>query len=72
MPLGFVKSISPKSFGFIRSDNKEYFFHRQDFNGDWNELTELFANSKQRVEVSFEVVANSPKGPRAANVMITP
>jgi len=67
---GTIKNIiSRRSFGFIRAANGgDYFFHRQDFNGHWEDLE---ADALQEiVEVTFDVV-ESPKGPRAGNVRRT-
>lgn len=64
---GEVISIVPKrGFGFIRAEDlKDYFFHRDDFTGFWQDLQEDVV--KGHVSVVFEVVQN-PKGLRAANV----
>lgn len=51
-----------KGFGFIRViDGTEYFFHRSDYSGFWNDLQE-------HTEVEFEPT-KTPKGPRASNVV---
>jgi cold shock CspA family protein len=66
---GFVKKlVAIKNFGFIASseDRKEYFFHREDFIGHWDDLVNDIEN-ELRIEVRFEAV-DSPKGLRAANV----
>jgi cold shock CspA family protein len=64
---GTIKTLIPnKGYGFIRSGQDEYFFHRQDFNGHWDDLA-ADINAKERVEVEFEIV-DSKKGPRASNV----
>ncbi len=67
---GMVKNIVVKrGFGFITSGKQEYFFHKDDFYGHWDNLLEdVFA--QQRVPVEFEV-KESPKGPRASNVRRT-
>lgn len=67
---GIVKNIvQGKSFGFISVDTTrtELFFHREDFNGHWDDLVADHANGKHKIPVEFEQV-NSPKGPRASNV----
>jgi len=72
---GFVKRIiGQKGFGFIESNRKEYFFHKQEFNGHWDDLVDdhegLSAEKKARtepIEVEFEAVTTS-KGLRATNV----
>jgi cold shock CspA family protein len=68
---GKVKIVIPeKGYGFIRGDvdKVEYFFHRQDFIGHWNDLcTDVSERERNTVPVEYELV-DSPKGPRAANV----
>ena len=68
---GIVKTlVNARNFGFIRGNNGgEYFFHRQDFNGHWEDLESDF-KGKQTIEVTFDVV-ESPKGLRAGNVRRT-
>lgn len=68
---GTVKSIVVKKrFGFIVSAKQggrtEYFFHRDDFLGHWEDLVNDW-NNKDTIIVKFEV-KESPKGPRAASV----
>jgi cold shock CspA family protein len=64
---GTIKNIIPnRNFGFIRTGNGgDYFFHRQDFQGHWEDLETDY--HKIDVQVTFDV-AESPKGLRAANV----
>lgn len=62
---GKIARISGTTFGFIRKDGTDYFFHRDDFNGHWNDLMRDLDEGD--VEVKF-TVAESAKGPRAANV----
>jgi cold shock CspA family protein len=68
---GKVKIVIPeKGYGFIRGDvdKVEYFFHRQDFIGHWDDLcTDVSERERNTVQVEYELV-DSPKGPRAANV----
>lgn len=67
---GIVKNIvANRNFGFIRASGVEYFFHRENFNGHWEDL-EADIKKKDRVEVEFEV-QDSPKGPRAKDVKRT-
>ena len=62
-----VRLMSQKRFGFIRgNDNKDYFFHAQEFNGFFDDLITDFEKIG-RIEVTFDGV-NSEKGPRASNV----
>lgn len=69
---GYIERIpKDKQFGFIRSEDltRDYFFHRGDFDGHWDDLVLDFNNSrkKDKIRVEFEV-AESNKGPRAKNV----
>lgn len=66
---GKIVKIPPgKNFGFIELNGTHYFFHRQDFNGHWDDLLQDIAyDEKTRIYVSFEE-AQSEKGPRATNV----
>jgi cold shock CspA family protein len=65
---GIVKTITSKNYGFIRVPNgNEYFFHKADFNGFWDDLVHDYERRDTSVKVRFEVV-DSPKGPRAGNV----
>lgn len=67
---GTIKNMPPnKSFCFIRgTDRVEYFLHRQDFNGHWNDLVADYNNlpKGENIEVTFDVV-ESPNGPRASS-----
>jgi cold shock CspA family protein len=72
---GTVKGIvDNKNFGFIVSESmvrgeKEFFFHRDDFAGHWNDLVEDVKGG-YKVPVEFEKV-ESNRGPRAANIRRT-
>jgi cold shock CspA family protein len=69
---GIVKNIVvKKGFGFIMDPvtRTEYFFHKDDFNGHWDDLVNDW-NNKEEVSVEFEVTP-SPKGPRASKVRRT-
>lgn len=67
---GYIANIPEgKFFGFIKAGNgKEYFFHRSDFNGHWDELLREFKFVKDKINVQFDIV-DSTKGPRAGNVI---
>ena len=56
-----------KRFGFITSSEGDFFFHREDFQGHWNDL-EIDYRTGQTIIVEFEKVPNPAKGPRAMNV----
>ena len=70
MPSGIIKSLTNRGFGFIRAgDGYEYFFHRDDYAGNWSELINEFESHRSNpLHVNFEEVV-SPKGPRASNVV---
>jgi cold shock CspA family protein len=55
-----------KFFGFINHDGKDYFFHKDDFKGDWHQLIYDF-NAEEEIVLKFEGI-DSAKGPRASNV----
>jgi cold shock CspA family protein len=61
-----VRLVPLKQFGFIRSDGKDYFFHKSSFNGYWDDLIDDFEGDV-KIEVSFEPTQSS-KGARAENV----
>lgn len=70
--VGQVRNIPDgKSFGFITTnEGKDYFFHRDDYQGSWNELLKAYKknNTAQFVLVEFEPI-EAPKGLRAAKVV---
>jgi cold shock CspA family protein len=61
--------VENRYFGFIKDNmsGKEYFFHREDFKGHWNDLVNDVEDKTISIPVSFDP-AESPKGPRATNV----
>jgi cold shock CspA family protein len=65
---GVVRSIvTGKAFGFIAGeDGKEYFFHKQDFNGFFTDLADDVTAGK-KVKVTFSPT-HTDKGPRASDV----
>lgn len=66
--IGIVKRVvAGRQFGFINCDGMEYFFHRDDFYGHWNDL-EIDSEKKLRIEVEFEIGHDKGRGPRAMNV----
>ena len=70
---GYIKIIqTDRHFGFIKSINEreEYFFHKDDFLGDWFDLLERYAYGEySQVKVQF-LKATTPKGLRARNVSL--
>ena len=62
-----VRIMPDKGFGFIKGEDRvEYFFHKSDFAGFFDDLVYDIGSNK-RVVVSFDIVP-SEKGPRAGNV----
>lgn len=67
--LGRVKCIKPSLYGFILDESGvEYFFHAQNYNGDWDELKRISppATSKGPI-LQFQPV-QGPKGMKAEKV----
>ena len=65
-----VRIPEGKFFGFVRIGSKDYFFHREDFNGDWRELiSSPGLYSANGVKVTCDIV-ESPRGPRVTNVTL--
>ena len=66
---GYVARImTAKGFGFIRSpeNRKDYFFHRSDLIGDWDDMV---VRHESGIKIYVEFTPNDlPKGPRAAGV----
>ncbi len=60
------KIVSEKKYGFITTAQMDYFFHKDDFDGHWNDLDKDFSRGKV-IEVEFEPV-RSEKGLRASEV----
>lgn len=70
--IGTVRGLQPdKKYGFIKTpDGKgDYFFHKDDFTGEWDTLVALYYRGGE-VKVIFET-AESSKGLRAANVSMS-
>jgi hypothetical protein len=61
-----TKLMGKKQFGFIHSEGKNYFFHRDDFNGHWKDLEGDFEKNES-IKVEF-VEVDSEKVLRAADV----
>ena len=68
---GYIESMpdgGTRNYGFIKGENEDqYFFHRDNFNGHWNDLVRDFNVREGPIIVSFDTVS-SEKGLRAANV----
>ena len=70
MTRGKVKSLPEgKNFGFISTDfsQKDYFFHREDYDGDWGQLIHDFYYGNKKIFMEFKSV-DAVKGMRATNV----
>jgi len=65
--LGKIKKVNEeKAYGFIETGKADYFFHKDDFDGHWNDLiADFFRNII--IEVEFEPT-RTEKGLRAAEV----
>jgi len=64
MPQGTIKKvIVDKGYGFIRGEQKEYFFHHSTLEGV--QIEEL----QEGQTVEFEI-GEGPKGPRAESVRL--
>lgn len=68
---GIVRTINGmKKYGFISSHQYgEFFFHKQDFQGFWDDLENDF-NKGQEIKVEF-TIGKTEKGPRALEVKRT-
>lgn len=67
---GIIKSVTDRNFGFIRASNgAEHFFHRENFNGFWDDLVADF-RANGPIELTFDSI-KTPKGMRAENVRRT-
>ena len=62
-----ARLIADKGFGFIQAGATDFFFHRDDFQDDWNTLVYDY-NANEKVRVEFEA-GKGPKGPRASRVI---
>ena len=65
---GVVRRIKDGGFfGFIESGERDYFFHKEDFEGSWGELRRIVITGRERVHVEF-TPKDTPKGLRASEV----
>jgi cold shock CspA family protein len=63
-----TRLVETKGFGFITGEDKQdYFFHRSDFSGFWEDL-ETDLHNKRVIKVTFNP-GKTEKGPRASNVV---
>ena len=62
---GRIRSlIYGRQYGFIVVGGKDYFFHKDDYDGDWDQLIEDHNKDNSNVEVEF-TEAESRRGLRA-------
>lgn len=65
---GRLASINEKkNYGFIHSEGRKYFFHRENFHGHWYDLYADYQNGTE-IRMSFDEDSDRGKGPRATNV----
>lgn len=62
----------PRYFSFIKHENKSYFFHVSQFNGEWLDFVKLVeANKKDGIKVMFEIDDSGDDGKlKAKNVSL--
>jgi cold shock CspA family protein len=62
-----VRVIAAKHFGFIRVEGQsgDFFFHSEDYNGNWQELISLPITHYPKVTGT---IVESAKGPRLADI----
>lgn len=64
-----ARASGDKGYGFILGeDRSDYFFHRDDFIGNFSAMA-YDVTTGRKVKVEFTSVP-SPKGPRASNVIM--
>jgi cold shock CspA family protein len=67
--LGRVKSIKPSLYGFILDEaGQEYFFHAQNYKGNWEELQAISPPVTHLGPVVQFRVVKGPKGLKAEDV----
>jgi cold shock CspA family protein len=67
--LGRVKSIKPSLYGFILDEQgQEYFFHAQNYRGDWEELKTISPPTTSKGPVVQFKPVKGPKGLKAVDV----
>lgn len=63
MPIGIIKKMTDKGFGFIKMEGSEdIFFHNSVCNGQWDSLHE-------GQQVQFEMEKGGDRGPKATSVV---
>lgn len=67
--LGRIKSIKPSLYGFILDEQgNEYFFHAQNYKGDWDELKLISPPITAKGPVVQFKATTGPKGLKAEEV----
>lgn len=64
-----VRIYKDLRYGFIRADKQDYFFHQDDFDGDWNCLVSDFDRDIPQF-LQFEPI-RTEKGLRAKEVVLS-
>jgi cold shock CspA family protein len=67
--IGKVKMVTSKGWGFIESNEIDFFFHHSNVTGDFKVLLKDHV-SNPPVTVEFDNDPNAPSGPKAINVRI--
>ena len=67
-----IRITQTKGYGFIKNDldGKDYFFHKDDFNGHWVDLVEDYFAKEKVIYVEFKS-DKTEKGLRARKVKRT-
>lgn len=65
---GRIRSvIYGRQYGFIVLNGKDYFFHKDDYDGNWDQLIDDHNKDGSHIEVEF-TEAESSRGLRASEV----
>jgi cold shock CspA family protein len=64
-----VRIYKDLAYGFIKADGKDYFFHRSDFDGDWDSLCRDHMTGSE-IHLDFEP-RKTDKGLRAEEVTLS-
>ena len=68
--IGTLKFCNSRDFGFVYSQGIDYFFHRSDFKGNYQVLLDRFKDTKELIQLEFEISDSTQRGPRAKNVKL--
>lgn len=64
---GIVKKVNSKGYGFITTNEIDFFFHHTEFMASWKELLKRFVSGEE-IKVIFDNDITAPDGPRAVKV----